>query len=96
MAAAVDFIHIVGDLQHFLDRVGLKVPRALCGVSLADPNVLGHFKADSYDGFSPCTLTPVPVPTCPVCAQIAEWAYCSIHGDYEPDEACGDTTEGEF
>lgn len=27
-------VHIVGDLQHWLDRLGLKIPRALCGVSL--------------------------------------------------------------
>jgi len=32
-------VHIVGDIQHWLDRLGLKVPRALCGVSLvADPD----------------------------------------------------------
>ena len=56
-------------------------------------NVLGHFKADSYDGFSPCMLTPIPVPTCPTCAQIAGWAWCSIHGDYEPGDACSDISE---
>ncbi|TCC33910.1 hypothetical protein E0H75_42410 [Kribbella capetownensis] len=28
-------VHIVGDWQHWLDRLGLKVPRALCGAYLA-------------------------------------------------------------
>jgi hypothetical protein len=87
-AIVTDFIHIVGDLQHFLGKGGLKVPLALCGASLADPNALGHFKAGSYDGFSPCTLTPVAVPVCPACAQIAGWEWCPVHGDYEPDSPC--------
>jgi hypothetical protein len=31
-------IHIVGRFQHWLDMLGLKIPRALCGVSLeGDP-----------------------------------------------------------
>lgn len=92
-AVVTDFIHIVGRLESFLDSARIKVPRALCRVSLADPNTLGHFAADGYDGFSPCTFTPIPVPTCPVCAQIAGWPWCSIHGDYEPDEACSDILE---
>jgi hypothetical protein len=34
-----NYIHIVGDIQYWLDRLGLKVPRALCGVLLvADPD----------------------------------------------------------
>lgn len=38
-ADAEDVMHIVGDVQHLLDRLGLKVPRALCGVLLvADPS----------------------------------------------------------
>ena len=95
-SVVTDFIHIVGDLQHFLDTVGVKVPRALCGVSLADPNVLGHYAQDGFDGFSPCTVTPIPVPVCPTCAQVAGWAWCSIHDDYEPGEVCSDIQEGEF
>lgn len=73
-----DFIHIVGYFQNLLDRVGLKVPRALCGVSLADPNVLGYDTRDGDSSF------------CPVCAQITGWAWCSMHGDYEPGEVCSD------
>lgn len=34
-----DYIHIVGDIQHWLDRLGLKIPRAMCGVLLVgDPD----------------------------------------------------------
>ena len=29
-----NFLHTVSDFQYWLDRLGLKVPRALCGVSL--------------------------------------------------------------
>ena len=33
------FLHTVGNFQYWLDRLGLKIPRALCGVSLAgNPN----------------------------------------------------------
>jgi hypothetical protein len=95
-SVVTDFIHIAGDLQHFLDKVGVKVPRALCGVSLADPNVLGYDSPGGYGGFSPCTLTPIAVPVCPTCAQTAGWAWCSIHGDYEPGEVCSDIGDGEF
>jgi hypothetical protein len=36
------YIHIVGDIQHWLDRLHLKVPRALCGASLVgDPDKPG-------------------------------------------------------
>ena len=61
-AVVTDFIHIVSGAEAFLDAVGLKVPRAQCGVSLADPNVLGHFAAGGLGGFSPCTATSIPVP----------------------------------
>lgn len=34
-----NYVHIVGDIQHWLDRLGLKIPRALCGVLLVgDPD----------------------------------------------------------
>lgn len=34
-----DVIHIVGGIQHWLDRLGLAIPRALCGVTLeGDPD----------------------------------------------------------
>ena len=49
-----NYLHIVGDIQHWLDRLGLKVPRALCGVLLiGDPD-------KPEPGFN--------TPTCPKCA----------------------------
>jgi hypothetical protein len=51
-----DVIHIVGDIQHWLNRLGLKVPRSLCGVVLiADP--------DRPD-------LPADAPTCPRCVAL--------------------------
>lgn len=58
--AAVDLEHIVGDLQHWLDRLGLKVPRALCGeLMVAAPGNPGHARPDA--------------PICPRCADLAGW-----------------------
>lgn len=51
--------HIVGSVQHWLDRLGIKIPRALCGVSLeGDP--------DRPD-------PGMDAPTCRRCAEIAGW-----------------------
>ena len=51
-----EYVHIVGHIQHWLDRLGLKIPRALCGVSLdGDPD-----RPDP--GFN--------APACPACADI--------------------------
>lgn len=46
-------LHIAGWWQHPLDMIGLKVPRALCGISLA---------GDPGDGPGP------DAPVCPACA----------------------------
>lgn len=52
-----DLMHIVGGVQHWLDRLGLKVPRALCGeLMIGDPD-----RPDPGEG----------VPVCPRCAEIA-------------------------
>lgn len=54
-----DVMHIVGDFQHWLDRLGLKIPRALCGVSLEG---------------DPARPDPgIDAPTCLLCAEIAGW-----------------------
>lgn len=50
-----NFIHTVGDIQHWLDRLGLKVPRALCGVLL-----VGDLDKPE-PGFN--------APTCPKCKE---------------------------
>jgi hypothetical protein len=34
-ASDPNLIHYVGDFQYWLDRLGLKIPRALCGALLA-------------------------------------------------------------
>jgi hypothetical protein len=55
-----DVVHIVGNLQHFLGRLGIKVPRSLCGVLLiGDPDT-----PDPAD---------LGARTCPKCAGIAGW-----------------------
>lgn len=51
-----NYIHVVGNTQYWLDRLGLKVPRALCGVLLVgDPD-------KPEPGFN--------APTCPRCAAL--------------------------
>jgi len=50
------FIHTVGDLQHWLDRLGLKIPRALCGVLL--------------EGNPGEPELPADAPACPRCAAL--------------------------
>jgi hypothetical protein len=53
---AEDEAHIVGALQHWLDRLGLKIPRALCGELLvAGPGYVENPSA----------------PLCPRCAELA-------------------------
>jgi hypothetical protein len=53
-----DLMHIVGAVQHWLDRLGLKVPRALCGELLVgDPD-----RPDPGE---------TGAPVCPRCAEIA-------------------------
>lgn len=54
-------VHIVGFVQHWLDRLQLKIPRALCGVSLeGDPGKPG----------------PGPdAPVCPDCAALEAWPW---------------------
>jgi hypothetical protein len=93
MLPVTDFTHIVGNVQHLLDALHVKIPSALCGASLADPNILGYDSPKGDSGFSPCTLTTVAVATCPACAQAAGWRWCSVHGDYEPDDPCSDIPE---
>lgn len=52
-------MHIVGWFQHLLDRVGLKVPRALCGELLSAPEP---------------TPEPGPdAPICGTCKTKARW-----------------------
>ena len=52
-----DVVHIVGHVQHWLDRLGAKVPRALCGFLLvADPD-----RADPMD---------LGAPDCPKCVRL--------------------------
>lgn len=53
------FDHIVGDVQYWLDRLGVKTPRALCGESLA--------------GEEPATHEGNGRPVCPMCAAKAGW-----------------------
>lgn len=55
-----DLVHIVGDVQYWLDRLGLKIPRALCGELLV---------ADQ-DRPDPAELG---APVCPRCAELAGW-----------------------
>lgn len=51
--------HIAGSVQHWLGRLGVKVPRALCGVLLvAEPG-------KSYAG--------PDAPVCRECADLAGW-----------------------
>lgn len=54
-------VHIVGFVRHWLDRLKLKIPRALCGVSLeGDPD-----KPD-----------PGPdAPLCPDCVALEPWPW---------------------
>ena len=59
MTPESEHIHVVGDLQYHLDRLGLKVPRALCGVLLAAD-------ADEPD-------PPADAATCVRCADLAGW-----------------------
>lgn len=35
MLPVTDFAHIVSNVQHYLDAAGVKIPRGLCGASLA-------------------------------------------------------------
>lgn len=56
-----DVWHIVGNLQHWLSRLGVKVPRALCGISLA-----------VRDGDA-AELPTDDAPVCPKCARRAGW-----------------------
>ena len=53
-------VHIAGNTQHWLGRLGVKVPRALCGVLLVD---------------DPGKTYPDPgaAPACPQCAELARW-----------------------
>ena len=51
-----DLIHIVGGIQHWLDRLRLKIPRALCGVPLEG----------NPDRPGPSLYSPV----CPKCAEL--------------------------
>lgn len=48
-----DYIHIASYTQWVLDRLGLKIPRALCGVLLVQDPDKPH--------------TPFSAPTCPKC-----------------------------
>lgn len=53
-----DVAHIVSDLQHWLGKLGLKVPRALCGELLvAGPGYVENPAA----------------PICTWCAELAGW-----------------------
>ena len=51
-------VHIAGNTQHLLGRLGIKIPRALCGVLLVD---------------DPGKTYPDPgeAPDCPRCADLA-------------------------
>jgi hypothetical protein len=49
-------LHIVGAVQHYLGRFGVKIPRALCGVSLEDTPDRPEASPDA--------------PTCPMCSQL--------------------------
>lgn len=53
---AGDDAHIVSNLQHWLDRLGLKVPRALCGELLV-----------AGPGYVENPFAPI----CPRCAELA-------------------------
>jgi hypothetical protein len=61
----LDVVHIVGALGRFLDWIGVKVPRALCGELLvAEPG-----RPDPDDRAAPI---------CPRCAEIARWDAAKI------------------
>lgn len=53
------FVHIVGQIQYWLDRFGVKVPRALCGLSM--------------EGEDDPRIDWAARPTCPACAARAGW-----------------------